>query len=188
MAKSPEEMVVSMIKNLKDKTGKSLEEWLAIVKSSGLEKHGEIIKLLKSEHSLTHGYANMVALKARKADAGSATNSGDLVETQYAGPKAPLRPIYDKLMEHIKQFGTDVEPAPKKAYVSLRRNKQFAIIQPSTKTRLDVGLNLKGAEPTDRLEPSGSFNAMCSHRVRITDINQVDDQLITWLKQAYDAS
>ena len=75
--------------------------------------------------------------------------------------------------------------APKKAYVSLRHKKQFAIIQPSTRTRLDVGINLKGDEPTERLEASGSFNAMVSHRVRVTDVKQVDKELIAWLKDAY---
>jgi predicted transport protein len=188
MAKSPEEMTTSMIQNLKDKTGKSLDEWITIAKASGLAKHGEIIKYLKSEHGLTHGYANLVAHKSKGSDAGSAADSSDLVESQYTGPKAGLRPIYDSLIKRVKEFGGDVELAPKKAYVSLRRKKQFAVIQPSTKTRVDVGLNLKGTEPTDRLEVSGSFNAMCSHRVRITDINQVDDELTGWLKQAYDQS
>ena len=74
----------------------------------------------------------------------------------------------------------------KKTYVSLRRNKQFAILQPSTKTRFDVGINLKGTEATDRLEPSGSFNGMVSHRVRLHSLDEVDAELIGWLKEAYE--
>ena len=85
----------------------------------------------------------------------------------------------------VKKFGADVEISPKKAYVSLRRNKQFAIIQPSTATRLDVGINLKGVEPAGRLEPSGSFNAMVSHRVRVSKPDEVDKELLGWLKKAY---
>jgi predicted transport protein len=110
------------------------------------------------------------------------------VDQQYAGTKAALRPIYEKLLGAIKAFGKDIEVSPKKAYVSLRRGKQFAIIQPSTATRLDVGINLKGTEPTERLELSGSFNAMVTHRVRVTALGDVDKELLAWLKKAYEAS
>jgi len=136
---------------------------------------------------MTHGYANMVAHETLSAGKSQPTTS-DLVETQYSGPKADLRPIYDALIAEISKFGPDLEIAPKKAYVSLRRNQQFGLIQPSTKTRVDVGINLKGSEPTERLEPSGSFNAMVSHRVRLTGADEVDSELIGWLKAAYDAS
>ena len=84
--------------------------------------------------------------------------------------------------------GGDLEVAPKKAYVSLRRNKQFGIIQPSTKTRVDVGINLKGEPAQGRLEESGSFNAMVSHRVRVSDPKEVNKELLGWLRQAYDLS
>jgi predicted transport protein len=186
MAKSPEEMAASMIRNLPEKTGKSLEEWLEIARASGLEKHGQILKMLKSEHGMTHGFANLVAIKTLQTDA--EPTGADLVAAQYAGAKADLRPIYETLVAAIGKFGDDVELASKKSYVSLRRNKQFGLIQPSTKTRVDVGINLEGAEPTQRLEASGSFNAMVSHRVRLTDKSQVDRELIAWLRQAYEAS
>jgi len=186
MAKSPEEALITMVQNLKNTTGKSLEEWLAVTKTFGFEKHGQIVKQLKTEHSLTHGYANLIAHKTLQSDAASISENTDLTDSQYTGDKAGLRPIFDELKRRINQFGDDVEWAPKKAYVSLRRRKQFALIQPSTKTRVDVGINLKDTDPTERLEASGSFNAMCSHRVRVTDLEQVDDQLIDWLKQAYD--
>ena len=99
-----------------------------------------------------------------------------------------MRPIYDAIVKAVHGFGPDVVVAPKKAYVSLRRGKQFAIIQPSTKTRVDVGINLKGVAPGKRLEASGSFNSMVTHRVRLAGAGEVDAQMIAWLKQAYDAS
>lgn len=188
MAKSPEEMTAVMIRNLQEKTGKSLPQWIKIAKASKLAKHGELLKHLKSKHGVTHGYANLIAHKTLKSDAGSASSVTDLVDGQYAGAKASLRPIYDALMVGVKKFGEDVEIAPKKAYVSLRRNKQFALIQPSAATRVDVGINLKGRAPTNRLETSGSFNSMVSHRVRLSDKKGVDKQLLGWLKAAYDAS
>ncbi|MEM7350025.1 MAG: DUF4287 domain-containing protein [Acidobacteriota bacterium] len=183
---TPEEMAETMIRNLEAKTGKALPAWLEITRASGLEKHGAIVKMLKQEHGVTHGFANLIAHKTRES--GPATPGDDLVATQYAGAKAGLQPIYDALMSAVGAFGKDVEIAPKKAYVSLRRNKQFGLVQPSTRTRVDVGLNLKGVEPTERLELSGSFNAMCSHRVRLSEVQQVDDELVAWLRQAYDGA
>ncbi|MEM6806166.1 MAG: DUF4287 domain-containing protein, partial [Bacteroidota bacterium] len=177
-----------MIQNLESNTGKSLQVWIDIVKASGLEKHMQIIKFLKSEHGFTHGFANLVAHKARASDAGSAESLDSLVDAQYSKGKEALRPLYDKLITAIQDFGSDVEIAPKKAYVSLRRKKQFGIIQPSTKSRMDVGINLKGEEPTERLETSGSFNTMVSHRVRTSQVEDIDADLIAWLKLAYDRS
>ncbi len=186
MAKSPEEMAASMVRNISEKTGHSLEHWLKILAASGLEKHGQKVKLLKSEHGITHGFANLIAHKASQATSGGAPAATDLVAQQYAGPKEGLRPIYDALIDAVQTFGDDVEISPKKTYVSLRRKKQFALVQPSTRTRVDVGINLKGEEPEERLEASGSFNAMVSHRVRLTDVNEADDELIAWLRLAYE--
>ena len=175
----------TMIENLRKNTGKSLEEWIAIVKAGGFQKHGEIIKFLKESHGFTHGFANLVAHKAKGSDAGSAEDPQQLIDQQYQG-KENLRPVYEKLIEAISSFGPDVEIAPKNAYVSIRRKKQFALLQPSTKTRLDVGINLKGVEPQGRLEKSGSFNSMCSHRVRTETPADIDADLISWLKAAYE--
>ncbi len=183
MAKSPEEMAAAMLANLAEKTGKSIDQWLQITRASGLEKHGQIVKLLKADHGVTHGYANLIAHQTLNA----APAAGDeLLAAQYAGAKAELKPIYDRLIGAVNGFGADVEIAPKKAYVSLRRSKQFGLVQPSTKTRVDVGINLKGEPPTTRLENSGSFNAMVSHRVRLGSADEVDPELIDWLRQAYE--
>lgn len=189
MAKSPEEMAAAMVANMKEKTGKTLEQWLKVAAKSKLVKHGEIVKHLKDEHGMTHGFANLVAHTHLNPPAAGGSGGGDdLVAKQYEGKKAGLEPIYDALMKAVRKFGKDVEVAPKKAYVSLRRNKQFAIVQPSTATRLDVGINLKGEKPTKRLEASGSFNSMVSHRVRCESVKDVDAELKGWLKKAYEAS
>ena len=186
MAQKVDAMVEKMIANLPEKTGKSLDQWLKIVSQSKLQKHMEILKFLKSEHGVTHGFANLIASRALQSS--SPAGDGTLVDNQYSGAKEAIRPLYESLVATIGKFGDDVEVAPKKAYVSLRRKKQFAILQPSTKDRLDVGINLKGREPTDRLEASGSFNAMVSHRVRVTKKSQLNAELKKWLKEAYDAA
>lgn len=186
---TPNDAAVTMIKNLKEKTGKSMDEWVVLAKSTGATAHGKIVAALKLEHGLTHGYANLIAHTALQSAATHLADQGtDLVADQYKGPKAALRPIYDELAAAIGKFGADVEFSPKKGYVSLRRSKQFAILQPSTATRLDVGINLKDTPPTPRLEPSGSFNAMVSHRVRVEKLEEVDAELIAWLQAAYSQS
>ena len=183
---SPEEMAASMLANLPDKTGKTLDEWHTILGESGLEKHGQLVNYLKSEQGVTHGFANLIAKLFR--DAGTAPTADSLVDTQYSGAKADLKPIYDAILAAVGRFGADVEVSPKKSYVSLRRRKQFALVQPSTRTRVDVGLNLPDTKPTKRLEASGSFNAMVSHRVRLKGPDEVDTLLCDWLRKAYEAA
>jgi hypothetical protein len=186
MPASPEDMAAAMVANMKSKTGKTLEQWLAIARRTGAEKHGQIVKALKTDHDLTHGYANLVAHKLLKSDAGSKAAGGtDLVSAQYAGPKADLKPIYDAVIKAASSLGKDVEIAPKKTYVSLRRSKQFAIVQPSTRTRVDLGINLKGEPAAGRLEKSGGFNAMVSHRVRLEKPTDVDKDVKAWLRKAW---
>jgi predicted transport protein len=173
-------------KGLLEKTGKPLADWIAIVHQQSFEKHGEIIKFLKEKHGFTHGFANFVAHKARESDAGS-TSDKDLVLNQYKG-KEGLLLIYAKLLTEINKFGPDIEIAPKKGSVSLRTKKQFVLIQPSTKTRIDLGLKIKDKAPEGRLESSGPFGTMCTHRIQLTDISEVDDQVIEYMREAYEKS
>lgn len=182
---SPEEQLQTMLNNVPEKTGKALSEWMTLVKASGKVKHGEIVNWLKSEHGVTHGFAGLIASEYLKSG-DSDKSPEELVAAQYAGPKSGLRPIYDTFIGVVQRLGDDVEVAPKKTYVSIRRNKQFAIIQASTRSRVDVGINLKDVEATDRLEPSGSFNAMVSHRVRVEDDIEIDSEMKEWLRQAYE--
>lgn len=175
----------TMIENLYKNTGKTLDQWIAIVVKEKLEKHGEVINFLKETHGLTYGFANLVAHRANGTDAGSAENTDDLIEKQYKG-KEHLKPLYDRLMGEIQNFGRDIEIAPKNAYVSLRRKKQFAILQPATKTRFEIGINLKDHEPKGKLEAVNTPNAMCSHRINLADTKDIDSEIVGWLKLAYD--
>ena len=176
----------TMINNMPEKTGKALPDWFKVIAATGLEKHGEIMKLLKGEHGVTHGFANTITLLYRQQAAGGPPAEADLVAAQYAGAKAGLKPIYEAILAVVSEFGPDVEVAPKKSYVSLRRQKQFAIVQPSTKTRVDLGLNLKDVEATERLQGGVVFSGMCSHKVALTAQNEIDAELLEWLQQAYE--
>lgn len=188
MADKVDAATATMIRNLEEKTGRTLDQWIAVVKGLGAAKHGEIVKTLKDAHGLGHGYANLVAHAAAGNVGAEAPADDDLLAAQYAGDRAGLRPIYDRLAAAIAGFGADVAFSPKKTYVSVRRSKQFAILQPSTKSRFDVGIQLKGAAPAGRLEASGSWNAMVSHRVRLESADGVDAELIGWLRKAYESA
>jgi hypothetical protein len=186
-----DEGIQAQIRNIERQYGKPLGEWIALIRESGLTKHTEIVAMLKSQYGMSHGSAHRVALKAREAEAASIVkaaeaSSRDSVSELYSGKKAGLKPLHDTLMTAITTFGDDIELALKKGYVSLRRKKQFAMIQPTTATRIDLGLILKDVPATERLESAASFNALFTHRVRVSTINDVDAQVISWLKQAYD--
>lgn len=182
----PQVEVANMVANLKAKTGRSLDEWLVLTRASGQAKHGGLVSWLKAEHGMGHGYANLVAHKTFASDAGS-SDDADLMEAMFAGPKGAMRPAYDKVAGIVS--GLDGSQfAPKKGYVSFRRNKQFGLAQPSTKDRLDLGLSLKGVEPSGRLEAAGSWNAMVTHRVRIASADEIDAEVEAWIRQAWAAA
>ena len=141
---------------------------------------------LKAEHGLSHGAANRVALVALDAMAEKA-DSLDPEAALYAGAKAELLPIHARLMALVHGLGSDIETAPKKGYVSLRRRKQFAMIKPAAK-HVDLGLILPATPVSGRLESAATFNALFTHRVRIRSLEDIDDELATWLGNAYGAA
>ncbi len=176
-----DDAIQTQIRNIEQSTGRSMAEWVALVGASGKTKHGEVLAWLKSEHGLSHGNANRVALEALR---GPAAPAGDaLIDAIYTGPKAALRPFHDQVVALAEGFGDDIELAPKQAYVSLRRKKQFATVGPASGGRLEIGLNLKDVEPAGRLEPT---TGMCTHRVRLSSPDELDAEVRGWIRQAYD--
>ena len=149
--------LITMINNMPEKTGKSLEEWKAILKAKAFEKHSEGVKHLKTEYGVTHGFANTIVTLSKEESSGSK----DLVEAQYKGKEA-LFPIYQELVGYVQSLGGDVTITPKKGSVSVIRKRQFILIKPATKTRIDLGFKLKDKPTTSRLENSGPFGTMCN--------------------------
>lgn len=181
----------TQLNNIQTKTGKTLAELFTLIRQSGLAKHGEMRDMLKRDLGLGHGDANTLVHVFRQSDGKPGTQAtevplDDVLDEIYAGPKAALRPIHENLMAAITDFGP-FEIAPKKGYVSLRRKKQFAMIRPATKTRVEVGLNMKGIEATPRLlaMPAGG---MCQYKVNVTAADEVDQELLEWIRQAYDSA
>ena len=178
----------TQLKNIQERTGKTLEELYDMIRKSGYTKHGQIRDFLKQDHAMGHGDANTLTtfyLKTKHATSTNVTHeAGDALGKIYTGAKATLRPIHEKVMKEINKFGT-FEAAPKKTYVSLRRKKQFAMIGPATNTRIDIGINDKDLKSTPRLiaMPAGS---MCPYKISVTTMTDIDDELLSSLRQAYD--
>jgi predicted transport protein len=191
-----ESALQTQIRNIEIQYGRSMGEWTDLIRSSGLRRHGHIVAMLKSDHGLSHGSANRVALVALAAlegdrstaapgtDVSAAAPASDPSDLLYAGRPA-LRPIHDRLMREITSLGPDVEVAPKKGYISLRRRTQSAMVKPAAK-HVDLGLILPDEPFTARFERAATWNAMFTHRVRVRSADEVDVELAGWIRRAYD--
>ncbi len=183
MTSSAEKAKQTMIDNMPEKTGKSLDEWFKVLDKENFEKHGVGVKFLKEEHGVTHGFANTIVTLFRERG----NEAEDLVALQYKG-KETLLPMYEVLIDIVKQFGSDVTITPKKATVSVIRKRQFALVKPATKTRIDLGLKLKDIEVQGCLESSGPFGSMCTHRIQLKAVSDINDEVKKWLLMAYEQS
>ena len=179
----------TQLANIQKKTGRTLDELYAWLHGTGLAKHGELREAAKGGLGLGHGDANTLVtlhLRASGASAAPAASADAAVAEIYAGPKAALRPVHDRVMAAIGRFGP-FEIAPKKGYLSLRRRKQFATIGPATKSQVEIGLNAQALAGGARLvaqKPGG----MCQYKLRLSAADEVDAEVIGWIRSAYDAA
>ena len=189
----PAQATLTQLRNIETKSGQSLPALCAVVAASGLIKHGEVRAMLMERYGLGYGDANALAhhaaAVARQAPAAGAspTSAGDdALAAIYAGAKAALRPLHEQVIARFEALGP-FEIAPKKAYVSLRRKKQFAMLGPATKEQIELGLNAKDLPPSARLKalPPGG---MCQYSVRLSQPGEIDAELIAWIKTAFDAA
>jgi hypothetical protein len=179
----------NQLKNIENKTGLPREQLKTVLLQTGLTKHGELRTHAQSVFGLGHGDSNTLVHFARGSSAFSDTedaSESELLDTLYTGPKAALRPIHEALLAQLAELG-EFETAPKKGYVSLRRKRQFAMVGPATNTRVEVGINHKTLPGTERLlaQPAGG---MCTHKIKLTDASEVDDELLAWINSAYDSA
>lgn len=175
--------VATQLANIEKRTDKTIAELTALVQRSGFAKHGEKVAMLKRDLRMGRGDANTLVHVASRATAPAAT-TGDPLDAIYAGAKAALRPLHEHLLAQLATFGP-FEIAPKKAYVSLRRKKQFATVGPATKSEIEIGLNSKRDDVGGgftRLPPGG----MCQFKRRISSVEEVDEALLAALRLAYD--
>jgi hypothetical protein len=171
---------------VKAKTGKTPSDFAKLALDKGLTKHGELVAWLKSEFELGHGHANAIVNVLLKSES-RAASTDEKLEKLFSDKKAVWLEPVKTLISSIKALGAGIEAVANETYVNvLVGKKKMAIIQPSSAERLDIGIKMKGVAPEGRLEASGSWNNMVTHRVRIGDAKEIDDELLGWLKQAYD--
>jgi hypothetical protein len=184
-----DQAVQTQITNIQKKTGKTFDELALIVRNSGLTKHGEIREMLIRTLGLGYGDANALVHAVLQSDgtrSAQGKSGADVLDEIYSGSKASLRPIHEALMKEIVKYG-EFEILPKKGYVSLRRKKQFAMLGPKTSTRFEVGINAKDLKMNSRLleQPKGS---MCNYIVNLTNANEVDAELLAWVRSAFESA
>jgi hypothetical protein len=177
--------------SVKEKTGLSPDDFRALAEERGLlrpgVKAGEVVNWLKADYDLGHGHAMAVYGTIRAVNAPKLT-ADDVIGKHFAGKRSVWRPTYDKLTGQAQKFGDDVTVQAGNSYISLLRNaKKFAIVKVSAE-RLDVGIKLKGTQPDGRLTAAGSWNSMVTHRVSLTEPQELDHELLTWLRAAYAAA
>ncbi len=188
--------VQKWIAELKEKTGRTLEEWVALAKKEGPKGENERRAWLKSKHKLGTYAALWIAERADGKGGGEDTPESYLksavqyVEAQYAGPKEKLRPIYDELLEVGKAVGPEAKACPCTTMVPLYRNHVFAQIKPTTNTRIDLGFALaayKGKLPKRLIDTGGlAKKDRITHRMEIKSVGEIDGEVKKWLKTAYD--
>lgn len=187
-------MTQKWIAELKQKTGRSLEEWLALIKKEGPATEKERREWLKE----THGLGTNSAWWLAERSFGKGEEVGDpdeyliaaekYVEEMFSGKKAGLRPLYDKLLQAGLKIGKEAKACPCQTIVPLYRNHVFAQLKPTTQTRIDLGFALGDMKTPKRLIDTGGFakKDRITHRIEITSLKDIDDDVKRWLKVAYD--
>lgn len=192
MPNTPQDMMRAVIANLPAKTGRSFDEWVTLIREQaiagrGMSKNGEVVTWLKREYGLGHSTAFILAAEALKPADYVAPTDEQLIDALYAGPKAALRPIFERVLAYVTALGGDVRIETRQSYVAFARAKQFALIQPSTRTRVDLGLVLPSVAPSGRLAASTNFGSgSINRRVALATPDDVDAEIEDWLRQAYD--
>ena len=192
MPNSPQDMMRAVIANLPAKTGRDFDGWITLIREQaitgqGMSKIGEVVNWLKREYGLGHSTAFILASEALKPANYVPPTDEEIIAAQYAGAKAALRPIFEKVLACVRTLGDDVRIEPRQTYVAFARARQFALIQPSTKTRVDLGFVLPDVAPTGRLNASTNFGSgSINRRVALAAPAEVDAEIEGWLRQAYE--
>jgi hypothetical protein len=175
------------LRNIKERTGKTLEQWIQIVKKQGPADEKVRPAWLKKQ-GLTTNYAGWVASRASGRGGRENYDPEGLVEAMLAGPKSALRPIYDRLLKLGLSIAHEVKACPCQTIVPLYRNHVIAQIKPTTQTRIDMGFALGGMKATGRLIDTGGFakKDRITHRIPITSLSEINEVVKRWLKKAYE--
>ncbi len=184
---SPSDMMNSISDSMKERTGKTLEEWVEVVKVSGIDPLDQksVRNWLKSEHGILQNSQWAIADAAARAAGWVRPSVEGYIDAQYQGEKAVLRPIFDALREIIEGLGEDVAVEGRGGYTPFVRKRQFAAVQASTKTRVDLGLRFKEA-PESALLSTSSLPGQSTNKVGLSSVEDITDELVGLIRLAYE--
>jgi len=176
----------AILSGLEKNTGRKLEQWCALLKKSGAKTAKDRVAWLKREHKL--GMATASAIVAHYEGELTEYTPDAFVDAMFAGPKAALRPIYERLLALGTGLGPDVTATPCRTFVPLRRKYAFAQIKPATRTRIDLGLALGDTAPKGRLTSTGGYakGDRITHQIAIASLGDIDDEVKRWLRAAFE--
>ena len=187
MPQTPDEMLNAVSESLAVRTGRSLEQWLALVRASGLDPldQAAVRAWLRREHGVPQNSQWAIADAAAREAGWVRPTVSEYLDRQYAGPKAALRPIYDALAAAIERLGDDVTVEGRGSYTPFVRGRQFAAVAASTRDRVDLGLRFTDPPQAARLQPGGG-PGQATHKISLRSVQEVDAEVDHLLRVAYE--
>ena len=180
-------MMAAVAGSMKERTGRSLEEWVSVVESSGVDllDQSAVRRWLKAEHGIPQNSRWAIADAAARAAGWERPTAEEYVDRQYAGAKASLRPVFERVREIVEGFGGDVAMEGRKSYTPFVRRRQFVAVAAATRSRVDVGLRFTEAPSSDLLTPAGA-PGQATHRLALEAVDDITDEVERLLRAAYD--
>ena len=185
--RAPQDMMEAVTASMQERTGRTLEEWVALVQDSGVDPldQNAVRRWLKAEHGVKQNSQWAIADAAARAAGWVPPTLEEYIGSQYSGPKAHLRPIFERLREVIEALGTDVSVEGRSNYTPFVRRRQFAAVAAATKSRVDLGLRFKEAPASVILTPSKG-PGQATHKVELTAVEGVTDEVQRLVAAAYE--
>ncbi len=187
MSKSPQDMIAAVSASMQERTGRTLEEWVEAVRASGIDPldRNAVRRWLKAEHGVLQNSRWAIADAAARSAGWREPPTDEYIHGQYAGTKAGLRPIFDRLRALLEGLGDDVRVEGRSTYTPFVRRRQFAAIAAATRTRVDVGLRYVEPPDSPLLAPAGS-PGQATHRISLGSVDEVTGEVERLLRAAYE--
>ncbi len=188
MPRSPREMMTAVRASMKERTGRTVDEWVAlVVRESGVDPLDQraVRRWLKARHDVPQNSRWAIAHAAARGAGWEPPSTEEQVDRQYSGKKAPLRPVFDRVREVLEELGDDVTVEGRSTYIPFVRRRQFAAVAAATRIRVDVGLRYVDPPPSDLLEPA-SAPGQATHKLRLSSPDDVTTEVEKLLRAAYE--
>ncbi len=184
---SPDEMMAAVTRSMKERTGRTVAEWVALVQASGIDPldQNAVRRWLKAEHGLPQNSQWAIADAAARAAGWKPPTTEEYIARQYAGKKAGLRPIFDRLRQLLESLGEDVTVEGRTSYTPFVRTRQFVAAAPATATRLDVGLRFN-RPPDSPLLTEANAPGQATHRLSLASVDDITPEVELLLRLAYE--